>query len=49
MQPLNKHNFEIKKKVWSVDTSEHYSSSSHETNGIDVSERISFVWNFNKE
>ncbi len=42
MQPLNKHNFEIKKKVWSVDTNEHYSSIPHEINGIDVSKRSFF-------
>ncbi|CAF4604443.1 unnamed protein product [Rotaria sp. Silwood1] len=30
IQPLNKHNFEIKKKVWSFDTNQNYSSIQHQ-------------------
>ncbi len=40
IQPLNKHNFEIKKKVWSVDPDEHSNSPiQQQINEIDVSEK----------
>jgi hypothetical protein len=43
IQPLNKHHFEIKKKVWSVDPNEQYDSSTQLTiNEIDVSKKYSF-------
>lgn len=41
VQPFIKHNFEIKKKVWNVDTNDTYSSMPSEIYGIDVSgERV---------
>jgi len=40
IQPINKHNFEIKKKVWSVDPDEHSNSPiQQQINEIDVSEK----------
>jgi hypothetical protein len=43
IQSLNQNNFEIKKKVWSVDPNEHYNSSvSQPINEIDVSEKKNF-------
>jgi hypothetical protein len=42
IQPLNKDNFEIKKKVWSVDPNEHDSSIQQPINEIDVSKKYCF-------